>query len=99
MFAARITRAARFAVAAAALASFAVSAGAAEMGMGKDDKVPKSYTSMQKMKPTDVMHMMDADNSGYVTKEEFMKFQESLFDKMDKDHDARLTAPEFTDKG
>jgi hypothetical protein len=97
MFAARFTRAARAIVGIAALASSAPAA-AAEMGM-KDENVPKSYTAAQKMKPVDVMHMMDTDKTGYVTREEFIKFQEALFDKMDRNHDARLTETEFTDRG
>jgi hypothetical protein len=56
---------------------------------------PKSYSDLMKMKPMDVMHMMDTDKKGYVTKEEFMKFYESMFDKMDKNKDGKLVKEEW----
>jgi hypothetical protein len=60
--------------------------------------MPSSYPEYQEMKPTDAMKMMDADKSGYVTREEFMKFQEALFEKMDKNQDRSLATAEFTDR-
>jgi hypothetical protein len=53
------------------------------------------FASLGKMKPMEIMHMMDAGNKGYVTKEEFMKFHEAMFAKMDKDHDGRLSTSEW----
>lgn len=58
-----------------------------------------SYPALMKMKPTEVMKMMDADKSGYVTREEFMKFYESLFERLDRDKNQQITTPEFTDAG
>ena len=59
------------------------------------DKVPANYTMLMKMTPMDLMHAMDPDNKGYVTKEDFMKFHEMMFEKMDKNHDGKLSADEF----
>ena len=62
-------------------------------------KMPQSPAAMQKMKPSQLYKMMDPDNKGYVTKEDFMKFQEKLFNTWDKDHVGRLAEPVFTDQG
>ena len=59
------------------------------------DKVPVSYAAMMKMKPMDVMHLMDPDKKGFVTKDDYMKFHEMLFEKMDKNHDGKVDASEF----
>ncbi len=64
----------------------------------KKEKMP-SYPALMQMKPTDVMNMMDKDKTGYVTHEEFMKFYEALFQRLDRDKNQQLTAPEFTDRG
>src|SRR5712672_1748171 len=58
----------------------------------------RSWAQLAKMKPMEVMHMIDTENKGYVTREEFMKFQEQLFDKMDTDHDGKVVAPEWMGK-
>src|SRR3979490_2218058 len=55
----------------------------------------RSWGQLAKMKPMDVMHMIDTDKKGYVTREEFLKFQQQLFDKMDKDHDGNVTDAEW----
>jgi len=59
------------------------------------DKVPPNYGMLMKMKPMDLMHAMDPDKKGYVTKEDYMKFHEMMFQKMDKNHDNRLDEDEF----
>ncbi len=56
---------------------------------------PSEYVSFLKMKAMQAMHMMDADKKGFVTKEEFMKFHEEMFERMDKDHDGKLTPEEW----
>ncbi len=58
----------------------------------------RSWAQLAKMKPMEVMHMIDTENKGYLTREEFMKFQEQLFDKMDTDHDGKIVAPEWMGK-
>ena len=58
------------------------------------DKI-STYAEMMKMKPKEVMQMMDADGGGYVTREEFMKFQEMVFTKIDKNGDGKVVATEF----
>jgi hypothetical protein len=39
--------------------------------------------------------LMDADKDGKVSKEEFMKFMEAEFDRMDKNHDGYLDVKEL----
>ncbi len=76
----------------AALATIAsVPASAQESGF----HYPSSWLEYRKMEPMPAMHMMDSDKKGYVTKEEFMKFQEEFFSRMDKDHDGKVTADEW----
>jgi hypothetical protein len=62
------------------------------------DMMPAGYSSLMKMKPVQVMHMMDPDKKGYVTKSDFMKFHERMFEKMDKNHDDKLSEAEFVEK-
>ena len=59
------------------------------------DQMPPSYYALMKMKPAEQMRLMDPDKKGYVTKEEFMKFYESMFDKMDKNKDGKLDKGEW----
>jgi len=58
----------------------------------------RSYAAMMKMKPMEVMHMIDSDKKGYVTREEFMKFHDEIFQKLDRDHDGKLNAKEWMGK-
>jgi hypothetical protein len=87
----------------AALAATLVAiAAAAATGLAADvsfDKVPANYTMLMKMDPMDVMRLMDPDKKGYVTKSDYMKFHEMMFDKMDKNHDGKLDASEFAPRG
>ena len=78
-------------VAFAALA-FATTARAAD---ASQDKMPSSYAAMMKMKPMDIMHMMDKDKAGSVSREQFMTFHESMFEKMDKNKDGKLSREEW----
>jgi hypothetical protein len=107
VYAPKIARA-RFALAAAGAAlvmslvplpSWAAADDAAKKDAAGKGKTMPSYPALMEMKPEEVMHMMDADNSGYVTREEFMKFFQAEFERLDRDKDKRLTPPEFTDKG
>jgi hypothetical protein len=75
-----------------ALTSYPRAAQAADVSQ---DKMPASYGSMMKMDPMDVMHMMDGGKKGYVSREDFMKFHEAMFVKMDKNKDGKLTEDEF----
>jgi hypothetical protein len=59
------------------------------------DQMPPSYAPLMKMKPKEVMRLMDPDKKGYVTKSDFMKFHEMMFEKMDKNHDGKLSESEF----
>ncbi len=72
---------------------------AAEDAAKKEKQKMPSYPALMQMKPEDVMNMMDKDKKGYVTHEEFMKFYEALFQRLDRDKNQQLTLPEFTDRG
>lgn len=76
-----------------------VSASAALASDVKSDKMPTSYMKLMKMDPMEVMHMIDQGTKGHVTREEFMKFQEQFFNKMDRDHNGRISEVEWTDAG
>ena len=62
-------------------------------------KMPKSMAQVMKMDPEECMKMMDKEHKGHVTKKEFMKFQEELWQRMDKNRDGRADRVEFTDQG
>lgn len=81
------------AVIVAVLASFGVAPSARAAEFAQD--FPKSYSDFVKMKPMEIMKMMDKDKKGHVTKEEFMKFHEAMFDKMDKNKDGVLSREEW----
>jgi hypothetical protein len=108
VYAPKITRAG-FALGAAGAALFmslalwpsraAAADDAAKRDAASKGKTMPSYPALMEMKPEDVMHMMDGDHSGYVTREEFTNFFQAEYDRLDRDRDQRLTAPEFTDRG
>jgi hypothetical protein len=56
---------------------------------------PNDWPGFARMQPMPAMHAMDADKDGYVTKEEFMKFQEEFFHRMDKNKDGKLSPQEW----
>lgn len=62
-------------------------------------KGPGSMAQLMKMSPEECMQMMDKEHKGHVTKKDFMKFQEDLWKKMDKDKNGKVTAAEFSDAG
>lgn len=100
MLAPMITRAVRHALALGTVVVTSLAAPAVFAGdVTREDRMPSSYAALLEMKPMDVMHMIDEDDKGYVTRDEFMKFQEALFDRADKNRDDRLSTPEFTDRG
>lgn len=100
MFTVRPVRAAALALSLSA-AALVAAVGLPRPALAADasqDKMPASYAALMKMKPMDVMHMMDTEKKGFVTKEQFMKFHESMFDKMDKDKDGQLSREEWLGK-
>jgi hypothetical protein len=74
------------------------SSGATSAEAGKGH-MPPTPAAMQKMKPSELYNMMDKDKDGYVTKEEFLKFQEHVFDTWDKNKTGKLGQVMFTDAG
>jgi len=80
-----------------ALASFALTTSVAGAALAADTSAdrPEGYAALLEMPPMDAMHLMDVEGKGYVTRHEFMKFQQQVFDRMDKDHDGKATAEEW----
>lgn len=62
-------------------------------------KMPTSMAQLMKMDPEECMRMMDKQHKGHITKAEFMKFQEQLWDRMDRNRDKQVDRAEFTDAG
>ena len=92
----RIARAAAKVLTAAALsASFGFLPAAQAADANPQDRMPASYASLMKMKPMDLMHLMDPGKQGVVSKDDFMKFHEDLFQKRDKDKDGRISEQEW----
>ena len=60
---------------------------------------PTSMAQLMHMDPEECMKMMDKEHKGHVTKADFMKFQEQLWQKMDKNRDGKADRAEFTDAG
>jgi len=58
-------------------------------------ETPFSFFILTQMAPMDVMHAMDKGNKGYVTKAEFMKYMEAMYDKMDQNKDGKVSADEW----
>jgi hypothetical protein len=103
MFTMRVRRAVKLAllvaVTATAPAALAATGTEASKTPAAPEKMPPSPAAMMQMDPKAAFQMMDPDKKGYVTKEEFLKFEAKLFEKADKNKDGRLSMPEFTDRG
>ena len=84
-------------IAAAALL-FAVAAPVARAAAPTTSDEARSYNQLARMKPMEVMHMIDSDKKGFVTREEFLKFQEQFFDRMDQNHDGKVDPREWMGK-
>lgn len=61
----------------------------------KDDPKKMTYAEFMKMDPAECMKMMDTAHKGYVTKKEFLKFQEQLFNNIPKKTPDRVTQEEW----
>jgi hypothetical protein len=59
------------------------------------DKSTMTYSQFAKMEPMAAMKMMDPDNKGYVTREEFLRLQAKLFDNIPKQNRDRVTMQEW----
>lgn len=72
------------ALGAAAVLALPVSAGATSQ---HSQDFPRSVGEVvAKMKPMELMHMIDKEKKGVVTKEQYMQFFEDLWNKMDPNH-------------
>ncbi len=56
---------------------------------------PAWYAVNPGVEPMTLMHMMDEDKSGSISREEFLKFHEELFDKIDTNHDGQISVEEW----
>lgn len=56
---------------------------------------PAWYVVNPGVKPMTLMHRMDEDRSGGISKEEFLKFHEQLFDEIDTNHDGQISTEEW----
>lgn len=94
-------RAVLLGVAALAVASSPAVTRAAAESSGQHQhamKMPQNMAELMRMDPEHCMKMMDAKSKGYVTKEEFLKFQEQLWSNMDKNRDNQVDKSEFGGK-
>jgi hypothetical protein len=57
--------------------------------------LPRSVGELMNMSPMEVMHQMDADHSGMITKEEYLKYFSDLWDRMDKEHASKVPKEVF----
>lgn len=84
-------------IVAAALAVAPVAASAVDLS--RDDyspgDMPSSFVALQQMKPMDVMHQMDADKNGFVTRAELTKYMDALFTRMDQNKDGKVLSEEW----
>ncbi len=96
MFAQRLTRPVALALVLAASIGFPLAAQAADSTHDKMMmQTPKSYAEFMKMSPEECMKMIDHDNKGYVTKEEYMRFHEAFFKNMAKKNAERISREEW----
>jgi EF hand len=77
---------------------FALAAPVAFAGPPTTSDEARSYDQLARMKAMEVMHMIDKDKKGYVTREEFLKFQERFFDRMDQNRDGKVDSDEWMGK-
>ena len=73
-------------LAAMIMASFAPSAQSAQEDIQKLWQASGYATPGKGMRTMKMMHMMDTNNDGKVTKEEFMAYHEKVWEMMDKNH-------------
>jgi hypothetical protein len=59
------------------------------------DVIPSSFAALMQMKPMEVMHDMDKGKKDYVTKAEFTKYMDAVYDKMDQNKDGKVSADEW----
>jgi serine protease inhibitor ecotin len=87
-------------LAAMAIASF-LSVSVAQADQADIQKLWQSsgYSQAGKgMRTMNMMHMMDANNDGKVTKEEFMAYHEMIWEKMDKNHKGYMMEEDWITK-
>lgn len=84
---------------AASLALALAAAGTAAASDARAERLPSTYEEFTRLAPLDAMHMMDKAEKGYVTRKEFLDFQEKFFSRMDKDRDGKISKAEWTDQG
>ena len=71
-------------------------AGAAVSALAADDKNQKDKIAAGQPEVKQLLLLMDADKNGKVSKQEFMRFMEAEFDRLDKDKSGELDVKELT---
>ncbi len=59
-------------------------------------KPPQDRLALGEDEVRQLLLLMDADMNGKISKQEYMKFMESEFDRLDKTHDGQLDVKELT---
>ena len=89
-------RSTRVAIVAALLGTVGVARAA---DPSSEERMPHTIAEMKAMKPSDMAKMMDTNKDGFVSKKEFMDFQEKFFKQLDKDNKGKVPTAMFTDQG
>ena len=85
-------------LAAMVLASFAQPALSAQEDVQKLWQSSGYATPGKGMRTMKMMHMMDTNNDGKVTKEEFMAYHQMIWEKMDKNHKGFMMEEDWISK-
>jgi hypothetical protein len=75
-------------------ATFAVVVLSAMVGLGQKAASPKPQDriALGEGEVKQLLPLMDADNNGKISKQEFMRFMEAEFERLDKDKNGQLDA-------
>ena len=65
--------------------------GCAQDGMMRQDSTGPGMAMKNNTRMSMMMKMMDANNDGMISKDEFMKYHESMYDRMKKDANGMIS--------
>ncbi|MFZ5555479.1 MAG: hypothetical protein ACOZDY_01950 [Pseudomonadota bacterium] len=78
-----------------ALATVVTATSVSAQGFGRSDGDDPGYWSMWSVRNMGTMKMMDTDGDHKVTRAEFMKYMEKMYDSLDKNKDGKVDINEF----